>query len=471
MTMYSSPKFGDVVYIMLSTLPEDFSEAASVKYCCLAITEKEDSKTGMHFFDPFLTCFGREGEAGWEGEGYPFDREEIGKSFRCDVYVEGEYMGYRESGLQPSLLHAYFILYFKPEDLQKHKIIRVSKGSGESDVDINIYLVEGNLSESEGGETGLCNAVSCKNYCSGNTLYSGGTCNPETGKCAYSSKQCENGCDAGSARCIEIVENPEPEAILEKNDTYPVRVESISIDPNPAQAYGTHQITIRISDEYGRGPARFYVQTPEGVLSYQGITAGEGEPLEFESSEKTLVVEWEAPGRGLTQNEFEFAKEVGKVKAGYGISTGASLVGVVFPVVKKGETIYGMYGDWKNIYEQSGEFDESRSTKEKVYRGFDMGLSGVNIVVGGIEVGLSTTMVGGIASTLIEDYVSSTLDATQAYLKKEAAEERQGEMETRSMNTFVKVRVINSEGYPDGDYLAFVMEYLWGKEHAGGESW
>ncbi len=432
--------------------------------------------------------------------------------------------------------------------------------------------VEGELNETE-EIAPRCEGVSCKDYCDGNTIYSGGTCNPETGKCEYFEEKCENGCDPEFARCIQmlgyvdfdvfiegyehvvasgedsitvtarlgevgmssiehmegvdvkfeltgpgnqVVEgktdshgevkasfviphwdeffppreglcygftktNIELEVSASKHDSgydfdytdgpYTIEVispaiviEGVSIDPNPAQAYQEHTIRILTSDEYAKGPAHFAVTVPEGVLSYEGLRGEYGGGIGFEDYEGTTVVHWEAPQRGLTPYEFEYAKGLKDAGRDYGIATGSSLVGVAFPVVKQGETLYGMYGDAANIVGQMKESTESLSFEESLWRAADVGISEIKLGVGAVNLVIGNVPGGGLAKELIDDTVGSGTEAGQVYLKQKAAEARLAQMETRSMDMFVEVEVRDSEGYYDRDYLIFEMEYLWGKE-------
>ncbi|NYZ73665.1 hypothetical protein H0O00_00825 [Candidatus Micrarchaeota archaeon] len=56
-------------------------------------------------------------------------------------------------------------------------------------------------------EEDICAGVSCPNTCTGTTFYSGGSCDPETGRCAYGSRQtCEAGCNAQKTGCATPVD-------------------------------------------------------------------------------------------------------------------------------------------------------------------------------------------------------------------------------------------------------------------------
>ena len=176
---------------------------------------------------------------------------------------------------------------------------------------------------------------------------------------------------------------------------------------------------------------------------------------------------WNAPERGLTQYEFDYAKEANEVLGEYGAQSGMTLVktaGYFVPVIDAGKDMYGMYGDTMDIWEEKDEFGSSLSVKEKVYRGADIGLSGVKFGVGAVDLVVGNVPVLGKLSDCTADTVNAGIDTGEIYLKEAAAEERLAHMETRSMDMYVEVDVVDADGYTDTDYFIFEMEYLWEKE-------
>ena len=435
----------------------------------------------------------------------------------------------------------------------------------------------------------LCEKISCKNYCSGNNLYSNGKCNEKTGKCEYSKTECENGCDTESAKCIQVFGNVKfdvfidgyDDAVASGKDTitvtarlmdegmhsiapiegatvklelaspqsahvfrgsggkivaegktdsngefkttfeipqwdefylgrqsgetslkldvraskqdslhdfsysdgpYTIKVASpaieiqrISIDPSPAQAYGKHKISIKTLDRYEEKPAQFTVKAREGTLSHGGVIGEYGGGIGFDSYAGTAVVNWQAPERGLTPYEFSYAKEVRDVNKEGAVALGSSIIGSVFPVVKSGETIYGMYGDFQNIGGEIGQLDESLSVKEGSWRLLDASISSLKIMVGSVDLIMGFSPgVGAAAKELLKDGAVYGIEQGQAKIKQKAADARLEQMETRSMDIVVEVEVVDAEGYYERDYLIFKMEYHWVKgaaEGIGGGGW
>ncbi|MCP4646390.1 MAG: hypothetical protein GY852_01475 [bacterium] len=504
-----------------------------------------------------------------------------GEGEECHIKIDLP-TGLTLEGKTYQIVGGYGIEDFDIYILEPGEPVPLAPATGDVIAEVN-ETIEEELNETE-EIVQLCEGVSCEDYCDWTTLYSGGACNPETGKCEYSSEECENGCSADFAICegmenaIEfdvfseyfywegVVANEEKsitvtanvkemamlftesgfvssvpiegvdvrfelsgpgginivkegktgpygetevtfvipqwdeifppreghyygfretdfelEATASKHDfehdfdefagPYTIRVESpaividgISIDPNPAQAYGDHMILIKTLDHYEGGPAHFAVWVPEGVLSYEGLRGEYGGAIGFEDSWGTTVVHWEAPQRGLTPYEFDYANELKDVGRDYGIATGSSLVGVAFPVVKQGETIYGMYGDLSNIGGQMKESMGSLSFEESLWRAADVGISEVKLGIGAVNLVIGNVPGGSLGKELIEDTVGSGLELGQVKLKQKAAEARLAQMETRSMDMFVEVEVRDAGGYYGRDYLVFEMEYLWEKE-------
>jgi len=454
-------------------------------------------------------------------------------------------------------------------------------GSNET-IDEELNEPEEELNETE-EIAPLCEGISCADYCEGDTLYSEGTCNPETGECEHSGTVCQEGCNAESAKCIRVFGNVQFDVFLEeqeaiatgsdtvtatvrlieegvssiepiggaditieltapesehvfwetggslvvegKTDSYgvfeatfevphweefylgrqkgstplEVRVDAskhdssydfdysdgphtievfspaivigkISISPNPAQAYQEHEISITVLDDDVQGPAHVVVKVPEGVLSYNdfgGKLIGEyGGGIGFDSY-GDAVVHWQAPERGLTPYEFDYAKEPKEVLSEYGTQSGMTLVktaGYFVPVIDVGKDVYGMYDDTMDIWEEKQEFSESLSAREKVYRGTDITLSGIKLGVGAINLYTNKIPLVGKVSDWTADSLDAGISTGEIYLKEAAAEERLAQMETRSMDMFVEVDVVDADGYTDTNYFIFEMEYLWEKE-------
>lgn len=243
-----------------------------------------------------------------------------------------------------------------------------------------------------------------------------------------------------------------------------ISIEKISISPNPAKAYEMHDILIKTSDAYAGGPTQYTVSVTQGTLSY-GKTVGEpGGGIAFDSYGNEVHVNWEAPERGLTPYEFDYAKEVRDANKGLGISAGSSVVGIAFPIVKSGETIYGMYGDAKNVVGEIGQLDESLSAEEGAWRILDATVSDVKLMVGAINLVVGASPgVGSAAVGLGEDTLIYGVERGQAVIKENVAEARWEQMETRKIDQMIRVDVVDSEGYSDTDFLIYQMEYLWEK--------
>lgn len=273
------------------------------------------------------------------------------------------------------------------------------------------------------------------------------------------------------------------------------RITEISINPNPAQSALTHQVRVVVDDPDSQELT--YVLTSFGGKwgTHGGALAGSTDQIYgFRSTSQSEVIEWEAPARGLTKDELLYAKDllanldgtrinlkftmteeimkmypkfILRVESDLAKKTASKFFWVA-PGVNTAKTIYGLWGNTKNLAQDVDGLMKSVTWKEGLYKTIDLGLEGAKTTIGVLTLGgKEIPIIGGLASAT-QDLVDALVGTVQAKLNHLAALERIREAEPMSDEMSFVVTVRDPDGFYDKEYYSFQMEYLGFKPEEGG---
>lgn len=273
------------------------------------------------------------------------------------------------------------------------------------------------------------------------------------------------------------------------------RILNISINPNPAQSALNHQVRVVVDDP--DSPELTYVLTTFGGKwgTHAGALAGSTNQIYgFRSSSQSEVIEWEAPARGLTKEELLYAKDLlgnldgtrvnleftiteetiklfpklaVRLKSALAEKTASKFLWLA-PGVNTAKSVYGLWGNSKNLAQDVDGLMKSVTWKEGLYKTIDLGLEGAKTTIGVLTLGgKEIPILGGLASAT-QDLVDALVGTVQAKLNHLAALERIREAEPMSDEMSFVVTVRDPDGFYDKEYFSFQMEYLGFKPEEGG---
>ena len=276
------------------------------------------------------------------------------------------------------------------------------------------------------------------------------------------------------------------------------RITEISINPDPAQSAGKHQVRVVVDDPDSTELTYVFTNVGGKWSTHAGALGGSTDQIYgFKSSSHNEVLEWEAPARGLTKDELAYAKdllgnldgtrvnlkftmteEIMKIYPKFILrlkwlnsdlaEKTASKFLWVAPGVNTAKSIYGLWGNTKNLAQDVDGLMKSVTWKEGLYKTIDLGFEGAKTTIGVLTLGgKEIPIIGGFASAT-QDLVDALVGTMQAKLNQLAALERIREAEALSDEMSVTITVRDSDGFYDKEYYSFQMEYLGFKPEEGG---
>jgi hypothetical protein len=273
------------------------------------------------------------------------------------------------------------------------------------------------------------------------------------------------------------------------------RILNISINPNPAQSALTHQVRVVVDDPDSQELTYVFSNVGGKWGTHEGALGGSNMQIYgFKSSSHTEGLEWEAPARGLTKDELLLAKnlfsnldgtrinlkftmteEVLKMFPKYIKRYGSELATEtstkflwMAPGVNMVKSVYGLWGNTKNLAQDVDGIMKSVTWKEGLYNVLDFGLEGAKTTIGVLTLGgKQIPIIGGFASAT-QDLIDSLVGTVQAKLNHLAALERIREAEPMSDEMSFTITVRDQDGFYDKEYFSFQMEYLGFKPEGGG---
>ncbi|MFH2101223.1 MAG: hypothetical protein ABII71_04035 [Candidatus Micrarchaeota archaeon] len=265
---------------------------------------------------------------------------------------------------------------------------------------------------------------------------------------------------------------------LEMRSPAPV-ITSVSIEPDPAQAYLMHNIRINIQDPDG-SKAWVYTITNFGGEFEPGhshVVYDREREYSFASEKNMETVQWMSPARGLNKNEIVFAREM------MGVGKGAAINGVysvvkthlvkkavempskfatnAVPVVVLVKSTYEVTQSTGNIIQGISDISQSQSTGETVYRSLDLTVEGVKLTIGIVTFLPKEIPVVGFLTAAAEDIVADfVLGSAQAALKAKANQQRILAAQTLERDDAFIIKVSDEDGFESMRTFDFRMEYL-----------
>jgi hypothetical protein len=260
-------------------------------------------------------------------------------------------------------------------------------------------------------------------------------------------------------------------------------VENITISPNPAKAFIDHTVVIDISDIDQSAPYKYSVEVVYGNLSFVN-SSEQSKKLEFSTDQETVILKWMAPKRGINLDELILATEMENNLQSLAIDVSASgakstlkktseyltqqgakkilrkTVGVFIPIIDKGKTVYGMWGSTKELGIAGVDAYNAKSTKEMLWRFADMGVSGIKLTLGAINLYTGSAPVVGKFSDIVADSINALLGTAQSYMRLYAEQERVLHAQELELSMIITVDVEDSNGYAGSEYLIYPMEYV-----------
>jgi len=273
------------------------------------------------------------------------------------------------------------------------------------------------------------------------------------------------------------------------------RITEISINPNPSQSGEKHQVRVVVDDPDSNKLTYVFSSCGGSWSTHAHALEGSTSTIYgFTSESHTEVLEWTAPVRGLTKDELFLAKEmlanidgtrinlkftmteeimkmypkfIMRLESKLATDTAAKFLWVA-PGVNTAKSIYGLWGNTKNLAVDVDGLMKSVSWKEGLYKSMDLGLEGAKTTIGVLTLGgKEIPILGGLASAT-QDLVDALVGTVQAKLNHLAALERIREAEPMVEETSLIVTVRDSDGFYDKEYYSFDMEYLGFKPEEGG---
>ncbi|MCK4319440.1 hypothetical protein KAW38_02610 [Candidatus Micrarchaeota archaeon] len=263
------------------------------------------------------------------------------------------------------------------------------------------------------------------------------------------------------------------------------KITDVRIEPSPALAFYTHNVFITIED-MDSTEFTYLVRNYGGKWkAHSNALAGVNEKVyAFSSTQLNELIQWESPARGLSEDEVIMARAMAgnleglainlaltgteeaskKLALKYAGKTFGKYAGNFVPIVNTGKSLYGLYGNVKNLGDDVLGITESQSFKEGAYKSMDFVLEGGKTTIGVVTLaGKQVPIIGGLAG-LTQDMIDALVGTMQAKLNDLAGSERIRNAEALTADYAFSIVVKDSDGFRDEYFYEYQMEYLGFKE-------